>query len=315
MTNYPQPNDDSASLTNVRKRVESYLSARRSFIDKTLDERLPRERESDPAKPIASAMRMACSGGKRFRSILALAAGETLGAKPEALEGLCVAVECFHSASIVFDDLPSMDDAVFRRGQAPLHRAFDESTAILAANGLIMLAFESLVSHSPGATSAVLVELVSDAAKTVGHGGMIEGQFIDLTKLRKKNPSRKSVEFVHEHKTGKLFEFAVRGAAHLANANDHDVTAVTRYARNVGIAFQLGDDVLAVTRTREELGKESRTDTGKSILSTPFDRAWAQGTIDRLIGEAVSAVAHLGERASSLNDLALVIRDRARADC
>lgn len=312
MTTHPEPNGDSASLTDARARVDRYLSTQRSFIDKILDERLPRERESDPAKAIASAMRMACAGGKRFRSILALAAGEALGVKREALEGLCTAVECFHSASIVFDDLPSMDDAVFRRGQAPLHRAFDESTAILAANALIMLAFDSLVSNSPGAKSETLVKLVSEAARAVGHEGMIGGQYIDLTRLRKKNPSRKSVEFVHEHKTGKLFEFAVGGTALLSNAHDHDVAAMTRYARNVGIAFQLGDDVLAATRTREELGKESRNDTGKSILSTPFDRAWAQGTIDRLIGEAISAVAHFGDRAASLNDLAFVIRDRAR---
>jgi geranylgeranyl pyrophosphate synthase len=304
--------DGASPESGALARLESYISTRRAFVDKTLDDLLPRERESDPARAMASAMRMACAGGKRFRSILALTVGEALGARNETIAGLCAAVECLHSASIVFDDLPSMDDAVYRRGQAPLHRAFDESTAILAANALIMLAFDALATRCPGARSEVLLQLVSDAARTVGHEGMIEGQFADLTRLRKKNPSRKSVEFVHEHKTGRLFEFAVRAAAKLAGASERDATAVTRYARNVGIAFQLGDDLLAATRTRDELGKESRNDTGKSILATPFDRAWAQGTMDRLIEDAIANVSHLGAQAAPLRDLAWVIRDRAR---
>lgn len=288
------------------------LASHRAYAEELLDQVLPRERENDPSKQIVAAMRLANAGGKRLRPILTFCAGGVFTIPRESLAGLAVCVELLHNASVVLDDLPSMDDAVLRRGALPVHRAFDEATAILAANGLIMLAFETLVNRSPDVAPGVLVKLVSEAARTVGHNGMIGGQHADLTRLRKKNPSRKSVEFVHEHKTGKLFEFAVRGACEIGGAPADELERMIQFARNVGIAFQLTDDLLAATRTREELGKESRTDTGKSILATPFDRAWARGAIDRLIETSKETLSPLRNRADSLLALADLIRDRVR---
>ncbi|MBI3820257.1 MAG: polyprenyl synthetase family protein [Planctomycetes bacterium] len=304
--------DESTGPQSAAERVERALAPQLIYFNETLDLALPRERESDQARQIVVAMRAACSGGKRLRPMLAFCAGGIFNVPRESLAGLAVCVELLHSASIVLDDLPSMDDAVLRRGAPPIHRMFDEATAILAANGLIMLAFESLVNKSPNVKNEVLLNLVSDAAKTAGHAGMIGGQHADLTRLRKKNPSRKSVEFVHEHKTGKLFEFAARGAAEIGGASHAEADDMTQFARNLGIAFQLSDDLLAATRTREELGKESRTDTGKAILSTPFDRAWARGAIDRLIDDAKASLARFGARGQNCLDLAESVRERAR---
>lgn len=289
------------------------VGGHRIFVDSILDRILPRERENDPARQVVAAMRAACAGGKRLRPILALCTGDVFKVPKERLAGICACVEMFHAASIIFDDLPSMDDAVLRRGAAPIHRAFDEATAILAANSLITLGFDSLVHHSPGAAPETLLLLVSDAARAVGHEGMSGGQHADLTRLRRKNPSKKSVEFVHEHKTGRLFELAAHGAARLGNATDDECTQILTFARNLGIAFQLGDDFLAATRTREELGKESRTDTGKAMLGTPFERAWAQAAIQRFTDTAEAALAPFGEQASSLKSIIQLTRERSRA--
>lgn len=309
----PDPKDQPGPKLTARDRAEELLASHHACVEQWLDEVLPRERENDPARPIAAAMRAACAGGKRLRPILALCVGEVFTVPRESLAGVAASVELLHAASIVLDDLPSMDDAVLRRGLPPIHRAFDEATAILAANGLIMLAFETLANRSPGARPELLLNIISEAARAVGHAGMVGGQHADLTRLRKKNPSRKSIEFVHEHKTGKLFEFAARAAAQLGNATTGELESITQFARNLGIAFQLSDDLLAATRTREELGKESRTDTGKSILATPFDRAWAQGAMDRLTELAKAAVSSLGERSQPLCDLAELVRDRAKS--
>jgi farnesyl diphosphate synthase len=235
-----------------------------------------------------------------------------LGSDPEALRGLCLCVELLHTASFILDDLPCMDGAYERRGKPPLHLLYDEATSILAADALLVLAFEKLVTDSPGVAAKTVAELVAAAAKTVGAHGMIGGQHEDLTRLGGDHPRRRIFEHVQRQKTGTLFEFSARAAARIAGARLAEVHAISRFAMNLGFAFQMTDDILAATKSSRSLGKGSRHDTGKSVLRTPFDLAWARGTVDRLAAEAGEILAPFGDRAAPLRDLIELVAARAR---
>jgi farnesyl diphosphate synthase len=274
---------------------------------------LPNERAVGRSAVVAAMREALLGSGKRLRPILVLRIGGMLGSSPDALRGVCLCVELLHAASFVLDDLPCMDGAYERRGKPPLHLLYDEATAILAADALLVLAFEKLVTDSPGVAAKTIAELVSAAAKTVGAHGMIGGQHEDLTRLGGEHPRRRVFEHVQRQKTGTLFEFAARAAARVSGARLAEVHALARYAMNLGFAFQMTDDILAATKSSRSLGKGSRHDTGKSFLRTPFDLAWARGTVERLAEEANTLLAPFGERAAPLRELFEVVASRARA--
>lgn len=293
----------------AERAVERAYAKQRARVERWLNAALPGARAEGA---VVAAMREAVlGGGKRVRPILALRVAEMLGARPERVRGLCVAVELLHTASFILDDLPSMDGAYERRGKPPLHLQFDEATAILAANALLVLAFEELVRDVADAPTSVRLRLVEEASRTVGHAGMAGGQHEDLTRFSSARPGRRFFEHVQRQKTGTLFEFAARGAALLSGARSTQVQAVGRFAVNVGIAFQMTDDLLAATKSPKFLGKGSRHDTGKEVLRTPLDVAWARRTVDRLMDDAVAAMAPFGERCRPLCEVARLVRARA----
>jgi farnesyl diphosphate synthase len=250
-------------------------------------------------------------GGKRVRPLVALRVGELLGLRQEQLRGLCNCVELLHSASFVLDDLPSMDGAYERRGKPPLHLLYDEATAILAANALLVLAFEELVTRSPGVPQKVVMDLTVDAARTVGVAGMTGGQHEDLTRFEGRRASHRVFEAVQRKKTGVLFEFAARAAARMAGATPSQTAAIDRYAVNLGIAFQMNDDILAATKSPRELGKGSRHDTGRALLQhNAAQLAWARRTADRHMVKADAALAIFGPGAQALRELSRMILSR-----
>lgn len=302
-----------------RRRASAGATARRrtarecAFVERALRRALPRVKARSTNGGVVAAMREAVlGGGKRIRPIFALRIGEALGLRPEQLRGICVCVELLHTASFVLDDLPSMDGAYERRGKPPLHLLFDEATAILAANSLLVLAFERLLLDSPGIPGRVLLDAAIDAARTVGIDGMTGGQYEDLTKFEGGRPSHRTFETVQRKKSGVLFEFAARSAAAMARAAPRETTAVVRFATNFGIAFQMTDDILAATRTPRELGKGSRHDTGKSVLRKAGQLAWARRTLDRHLAVAVASVRPLGAQAAPLVELADHLRQRVQ---
>ncbi|WP_447956632.1 (2E,6E)-farnesyl diphosphate synthase [Vreelandella sp. EE7] len=241
-------------------------------------------------------------GGKRLRPLLVYLAGRALGAEEQALDAPAAAIELIHAYSLIHDDLPAMDDDDLRRGQPTVHKAFDEATAILAGDALQALAFEVLArTHHPR-----LGSMVTTLATASGRQGMVAGQALDLAAVGGQ-PDVASLAHMHAHKTGALIEAAVRlGGLVAVEETDPRLAALARYARAIGLAFQIHDDVLDVTGDTATLGKISGADAlrAKPTYSSLLGLEGAKRKARELITEATAALAPLGERGAPLAELA-----------
>jgi len=245
-------------------------------------------------------------GGKRVRPLLAFAAGEVSGAGPERLEVAAAAVELIHAYSLVHDDLPSMDDDVLRRGKPTVHVEYDEATALLVGDALQTLAFQLLADERLADEPRAQLEMVKLLAFAAGSRGMAGGQQIDLDSTGK-TLTLPELEFMHIHKTGALIRAAVLiGAACGEPLAEAERANLDRYAKAVGLAFQVVDDVLDSEASTATLGKTAGKDSkqGKptyvSALGAPKARALAQ----ELRADAHAALASLGSRGARLASLA-----------
>ncbi|MGH9931296.1 MAG: polyprenyl synthetase family protein [Pyrinomonadaceae bacterium] len=238
-----------AANTNLRRfEVEA-----RRVVDGALDRTLPAESVS-PTKVHAAIRWSVFAGGKRFRPMLLLAVGETFGAAPELLIDTACALEMIHTYSLIHDDLPSMDNDDLRRGRATCHVRFGEATAILAGDALQALAFKT-VSEDESLPAAQRALLISEIARASGTpAGMVAGQACDL-EAESRAVSPGELEQIHRLKTGALIIAAARCGAIIAAASETDLAAVTEYASQLGLLFQITDDLLDVTATAETLGK------------------------------------------------------------
>lgn len=248
------------------------------------------------------------AGGKRLRPLLVYMAGQALGAKDDALDAPAAAIELIHAYSLIHDDLPAMDDDDLRRGQPTVHKAFDEASAILAGDALQALAFEVLASNAHPRLS----HLVHTLASASGRDGMVAGQALDLDAVGD-HPDVNALAHMHAHKTGALIVAAVRlGGLVAVDDDDPRLDALTRYARAIGLAFQIHDDILDVTGDTVTLGKTSGADAARAKPTYPslLGLAGAQRKAHSLIDEAIAALAPLGERAAPLADLAHYMIER-----
>lgn len=231
----------------------SFFPQWRALIDEELDRLLP----SESLKPstVHSAIRWSVfAGGKRFRPILLLASGETFGAPTEFLLSTACALEMIHTYSLIHDDLPSMDDDDLRRGRPTCHVRFDEATAILAGDALQTLAFETIASEER-LPATVRVELVRELTQAAGTpDGMVAGQAEDLD-AESREITGAELEQIHRLKTAALIVAAARCGALIAGATRMELKIITDYASQLGLLFQITDDVLDVTATAEILGK------------------------------------------------------------
>ncbi|WP_447530241.1 farnesyl diphosphate synthase [Vreelandella sp. TE19] len=241
-------------------------------------------------------------GGKRLRPLLVYLAGRALGAEEQPLDAPAAAIELIHAYSLIHDDLPAMDDDDLRRGQPTVHKAFDEATAILAGDALQALAFEVLArTHHPR-----LGSMVTTLATASGRQGMVAGQALDLAAVGGL-PDVASLAHMHAHKTGALIEAAVRlGGLVAVEETDPRLAALAHYARAIGLAFQIHDDVLDVTGDTATLGKISGADAlrAKPTYSSLLGLEGAKRKSRELITEATAALAPLGERGAPLAELA-----------
>jgi geranylgeranyl pyrophosphate synthase len=289
--------------------VDRFLADAKSRVDAALDACLPPEEQ--PPEAVHRAMRYSVlGGGKRVRPALVLGAARTLGVRPERVLPLAAAVECIHACSLILDDLPCMDDATLRRGRETCHRVFGEATAILGADALLMLGFR-LVAEAGGASSLgrrEQAELVRLAAESVGSSGMIGGQSLDLTTRGAADLA--TTERIHRLKTGALFLLAMRGAALLCKANDAETAALSAYAKNVGLAFQITDDLLDAEGTSEAAGKDVRRDGAKASFVALSGAAQAHAIVRELVATAKASLAIFEERSGLLAALADRIQGR-----
>jgi len=262
-----------------------------------------------PAPRLEAAMRHGLLvGGKRLRPLLVYLAGQALGAADDALDAPAAAVELVHAYSLIHDDLPAMDDDDLRRGQPTVHKAFDEATAILAGDALQALAFE-VIARTGHPRLPVLIGTLAGAA---GRDGMVAGQALDVAAVGKPTDVA-ALETMHAHKTGALIEAAVRlGGLTAVAEDDPRLTALAHYARAIGLAFQVHDDVLDVTGDSATLGKTAGADAARDKPTYPglLGIDGARHKARRLIDDAVAALVPLGERATPLADLAHYIIER-----
>jgi len=293
--------------------LDSQLAAYHSRIERVLAQCLTLPDCGTPQ--LREAMRYSVlGGGKRLRPVLVYLTGESLGAPLERLDAAATAVELVHVYSLVHDDLPAMDDDDLRRGRPTCHRAFDEATAILAGDALQALAFDVLARESGGLAAATRLEMLRILARAAGTGGMAGGQAIDLASVGR-TLGAAEVENMHRRKTGALIEASVlMGAAAACAGSETQSEALKRYGTDIGLAFQIQDDILDVEGDAALLGKSTGADAARCKPTYPSTAGLAasrQRALE-LRDSAVAALAPLGERGRRLADLAHYIVSRAQ---
>lgn len=276
----------------------------------------------DAALPLATtnpqrlhdAMRYAVlNGGKRVRPLLVYAAGECLRVEPELLDAPAVAIELIHAFSLVHDDLPAMDDDDLRRGKPTVHKQYDEATAILAADALQPLAFSVLanVDGAPAGSEIKLVRLITDAC---GSTGMTGGQSIDLA-AEGATLSVDELEHMYSLKTGALIHASTVSASLLCeDLSAEDAEALDYFGRNIGIAFQIRDDILDIEGETEVIGKPAGSDESLNKATYPalFGVAASRTRCDELLDGALSKLSRFGDSALPLEWLARYIVERGQ---
>ena len=283
---------------------QSWAAARQTRIEAALEQVLPLSRIA-PVR-LHAAMRYAVLGaGKRVRPLLAFAAGELTRADPERVVIAGAAVELIHAYSLVHDDLPCMDDDVLRRGKPTCHVEYDEATALLVGDALQSLAFQLLGEYRLSDDPADQLDMIKLLATAAGSRGMAGGQAIDLESVGKKL-SVPELELMHIHKTGALIRASALLGAKCGKSDERALTAVDTFAKHIGLAFQVVDDVLDAEAPTATLGKTAGKDaqqnkpTYVSALGLTDSKAFAE----ELRQDALRALAPLGEGALRLRQLA-----------
>ncbi|MDF9446400.1 (2E,6E)-farnesyl diphosphate synthase [Bacillus toyonensis] len=232
------------------------------------------------------------AGGKRLRPLLLFATLQAFGKERNLGVGAACALEMIHTYSLVHDDLPCMDDDDLRRGKPTNHKVFGEAMAVLAGDGLLTYAFQIVMAYEQKEISAEKkVRLVLELAKAAGPEGMVGGQVADM-EAEGKQLTIDELEYIHKHKTGKLLEFAVLAGAILSNATKEQEEKLLEFAKNIGLAFQIRDDILDVEGTEEEIGKPIGSDVSneKSTYTTLFTVDRAKNILEETIAKAKDAI-------------------------
>ena len=257
-------------------------------------------------------MRYAALGaGKRLRPVLVIESARLFNLPAAGALRVGAALECVHCYSLVHDDLPAMDDDDLRRGKPTAHKQFDEATAILAGDSLLTLAFEILAYGETHADAAVRSALVLELAQASGLNGMAGGQMLDIEAEKEAPLSLDHIIRIQSHKTGALFRFACEAGAIMAGA---DRTPLRQFADDIGLAFQITDDLLDLESTPQQLGKATQKDTGKgkATIASLMGRDSAQLKAHELVESAISALAPYGGKADALREAARFIVSRKK---
>ena len=257
-------------------------------------------------------MRYAALGaGKRLRPFLVIESARLFNVSPASALRVGAALECVHCYSLVHDDLPAMDDDDLRRGKPTAHKKFDEATAILAGDSLLTLAFEILAHGETHKDAEVRSALVLELAQASGMNGMAGGQMLDIEAEAGAAQTLDSIIRIQAHKTGALFRFACEAGAIMAGA---DRAPLRRYADDIGLAFQITDDLLDLESTPQELGKATQKDSGKgkATIASLMGPDAAQAKAQELAESAIAALAPCGSEAETLREAARFIVSRKK---
>nr|XP_043638709.1 geranylgeranyl pyrophosphate synthase, chloroplastic-like [Erigeron canadensis] len=252
--------EEQETLGDIQKtsfNFKSYMAEKANSVNKALDESIC---VKTPVK-IHEAMRYSLlAGGKRVRPILCIAACELVGGEESTAMPAACAVEMIHTMSLIHDDLPCMDNDDFRRGKPTNHKVYGEDVAVLAGDSLLAFAFQYVASFTIGVSPARVLAAVGELAKSIGTEGLVAGQVVDIALTGEKEVGLDQLEFIHIHKTAALLEAAVVLGAILGGGSETQVEKLRKFARCIGLLFQVVDDILDVTKSSEELGKTAGKD-------------------------------------------------------
>jgi geranylgeranyl diphosphate synthase, type II len=290
--------------------LPAFFTSCQDTVNGALDRFVPADASTAPVRAIPPALLDAMrytllAPSKRVRAVLVLLAADLCGDDRRALPAAC-AIEAVHASSLMLDDLPSMDNAPLRRGRPTSHRTFGEAVTILAAFGLLNEAFGHIAREYEPALASRLVSLLADA---VGLDGLVTGQAEDVL-ATDATISFETLERIHRRKTGVLFSASATAGALTAGGTDADVAVLTAYAKNLGLAFQVIDDLLDVTGTPEETGKATRHDARKTTFVSFSGVDGARALAGELCRTACTALEPFGRRAARLRELADFVASR-----
>ncbi|MEG6522592.1 polyprenyl synthetase family protein [Desulfotomaculum sp. 1211_IL3151] len=251
------------------------------------------------------------AGGKRLRPILVMAAARAVGGSKEKVMPVACALELIHTYSLVHDDLPAMDNDDFRRGRPTNHKVYGEAMAILVGDALQTLAFELIAQAAEDFPAAAVNRVTWEIARAAGSGGLIGGQVVDLLS-EKQEINGATLEYIHRHKTGALFRAAIRAGAILGGATDSQLESLTQYAEQMGLAFQIKDDLLDIEGDEVKIGKPLGSDlkNQKSTYPAIYGLANTKKMAASAAAEAVNALKVFNQEAEFLRDMMHFIINR-----
>lgn len=298
-------------MTSPAGLMSDSFESRRALIDRALADIAANT--GAPAALDYPIRRALASPGKRVRGILLTAVGEAFGCRAEKLAPAAAAIEMIHASSLILDDLPSMDDALLRRGAPTLHREFGEDLAILTAVALLNHAY-GVIAKTHAALSPrrwPMQQVVQRVVDAVGWNGTVAGEAVDLHSEGSKLDFD-TLEFIHSRKTGALFVAAAAVGGMLANIHTAPLQRIEVFAKNLGLAFQITDDVLDVTSNPEVLGKDVGKDEQRLTFVKLAGVEGARKLSEELVETSMTAIEPLGSSAKPLRALAMMVRDRVR---
>ena len=301
---------DNMSITDPEMAKNSLKEFAASFQN-TIEDFLPEAEGMEDQ--VLSAMRYALlGGGKRLRPFLIMKSASLFSIEMNYAARVALAVECVHTYSLIHDDLPAMDNDDMRRGQPSVHKKYDEATAILAGDALLTLAFEILSSPKTHPDAEVRCELIAKLAKAIGAQGMVGGQMIDL-KAENQSLIESEITRMQHMKTGALIVFSCEAGAILAKVTGERRDSLIGYAENIGLAFQIVDDLLDVEGSSEDIGKTAGKDeqAGKATLVSLMGTKKAKESAKNLFEQAISGLKSFDEKADILRSLAAFVLNRA----
>jgi geranylgeranyl diphosphate synthase type II len=252
------------------------------------------------------------AGGKRVRPTLCMEVAWVFGVQPELVLPSAAAIELIHTYSLIHDDLPAMDDDDFRRGRPTAHKKFGEAMAILAGDAFFGEALTLITVHQEGSCEQVL-EVVRELADSTGVNGMVGGQVMDMDQTGiGARVDLETLHMIHKYKTGALIKSSARIGAILAAAGEEGKAAVSEYASELGLCFQIVDDVLNATSTRDALGKSAGSDAeqGKATFVGVYGLEGARREADKVVERSLAALSRVDGDTSGLRELALFVRHR-----
>lgn len=250
------------------KEFNAYIVGVNAKIEDALDKSVPMQY---PERLHESMRYSLLAGGKRIRPALCLAACELVGGNMDTAMPTACALEMIHTMSLIHDDLPSMDNDDFRRGKPTNHKVYGEEMAILAGDALLSHAFEYIGRETKGVSADKVLRVIVDVGKCVGSEGLVGGQVVDIDSegAGPENVTIETLQYIHAHKTGALLEVSVTAGAILGGASEEQIGKLERYAQNIGLAFQVVDDILDCTQSSEELGKTAGKDVAVGKATYP----------------------------------------------